>query len=159
MNLINELGPLALATRMQRLSDTIRKDTSLIYEESGIAFESKWFPVIYVLSKKAPLGVVELATELGYAHPSVIALVKELQAAKLVKSVADKTDGRKRLLSLTPKANEMLGQMKPVWDKLHNAAGKLVDNKHNLLKAIEEVERLLLQQSFYERVKNCGVNF
>ena len=55
-NLINELGELALSTRLMRLSEGMRKDVTRIYNEHGIDFESKWFPVLYVLSKRSPLN-------------------------------------------------------------------------------------------------------
>ena len=73
MDLIKDIGALAIASRMQKFVDTMRKDASAIYKEHGIDFESKWFPIIYILGKKSPLGVMELSNELGYAHPSVIA--------------------------------------------------------------------------------------
>lgn len=153
MNLINEIGTLAIATRMQKLGDSIRKEASRIYKDHGIDFESKWFPLVYILSRKSPLSVVELANELGYAHPSVIAIVKELQSEKLVKSSGHKEDGRKRLLSLTPKAIEMVSKMEPLWEKMIKVNNGIINNKNNLLRAIEEVEAQLEKESFYNRMQ------
>ncbi|MFI5203413.1 MAG: MarR family winged helix-turn-helix transcriptional regulator [Flavobacteriales bacterium] len=153
MKIMRETGALALAARMQKLGDSIRRDASLIYKEHGIEFESKWFPVVYILSKKSPLGVVELANELGYAHPSVITLVKELQTKKMIKSIGDKKDGRKRMLSLTPKAQGMVKKMEPLWKKMLQVNNQLVNNKHHLLKAIEETEEQLARESFYNRMQ------
>ncbi len=130
-----------------------RKDVTKIYQEYGIAFESKWFPVLYILSRKAPLGVVELADELGYAHPSAIALVKEMEKQKLIRSVISKTDARKRLLQLTPKALEWEKKMQPLWDKMRIVAGGIYNNGSSLLKAVEDVERALKECSYYERFK------
>jgi MarR family transcriptional repressor of mepA len=149
--MIDELGELALSTRLMRLSEWTRKDVTKIYQEYGLAFESKWFPVLYILSRKAPLGVVELADELGYAHPSVIALVKEMEKQKLIRSVTSKTDARKRLLQLTPKALEWEKKMQPLWDKMRIVAGEIYNNGSSLLKAVEDVERALKECSFYQR--------
>src|SRR3954469_16967754 len=99
MNIIEEIGPLAVAARLQRLADMIRKDGVLIYKDNDIDFEPKWFPVIYVLDRKGPLSIVDLANEIGLAHPSVIQLVKELEAKKLVKSSSHKVDKRRRMLT------------------------------------------------------------
>lgn len=151
--MIDELGELALATRLMRLSEWTRKDVTKIYQEYGLAFESKWFPVLYILSRKAPLGVVELADELGYAHPSVIALVKEMEKQKLIKSVTSKIDARKRLLQLTPKALEWEKKMQPLWDKMRIVAGEIYNNGSSLLKAVEDVERALKECSYYQRFK------
>jgi DNA-binding MarR family transcriptional regulator len=150
--IIDNLGPLAVAARLQRLADTIRRDGVLVYKEYGIDFEPKWFPVVYVLHEKGPTSVVDLAAEVGIAHPSVIQLVKELEAKKLVKSAADKTDGRKRLLSLTPAAVKLVKKMKPVWKKIHAAVEEMVKTENNLMKAMMETEAQLKQESFFQRV-------
>mgnify|MGYP006879931910 CR=1 FL=1 len=63
MNIFNEVGALAIATRLQRLSDQFRRDGELIYQHNGIAFQPKWFPVIYALRMKSALGKCE-----GRAH-------------------------------------------------------------------------------------------
>ena len=86
MNVIDESGILAISTRLQRLSEKIRKEGFLVYKENGINFEPKWFPVIYTLHLKPILSVVELATEIGYTHPSTITLLKELEKEKLIRS-------------------------------------------------------------------------
>jgi DNA-binding MarR family transcriptional regulator len=152
MNIIEEIGPLAVAARLQRLADTIRKDGALIYKENGIDFHPKWFPIVYVLSRKGPLSVVDLANEVGIAHPSVIQLIKELEAKKLVKSSSHKVDGRKRVLSLTPKAEELVKEMEPVWDKIKAAVTEMVKTENNLMKAMAETEEQLKKESFYNRV-------
>jgi len=65
MNVINESGTLALSTRLQRLSEQLRKEGALVYKEFGIDFEPKWFPVIFTLHHKNLLSVVEIANEIG----------------------------------------------------------------------------------------------
>jgi DNA-binding MarR family transcriptional regulator len=152
-NLIDELGELALSTRLMRLSEWTRKDVTRIYKEYGIAFESKWFPVLYVLSRRSPLSVGELAEELGYAHPSVIALVREMEKCGLVKSVASKTDARKRMLQLTPKALKWKEKMQPLWDQMRIVARQIYNNGSSLLKAIDDVEMALRESSYYDRFR------
>ena len=154
MNVINQAGILAISTRMQRLSDQIRKDGLLIYKASGIDFEPKWFPVIYCLHKTSTLSVVEIAAEIGYSHPSTISLLKELEKKKLIRSKKDKTDERKRLLVLTEKGETLVIQMQPVWKVMVEALASLTDTTNNLMKAIEEVEEKMEQQSFYQRVQS-----
>ena len=150
--IIDDLGPLAIAARLQRLADTIRLDGGRLYREHGIDFEPKWFPVIYVLHQKGPTGVIDLAAEVGIAHPSVIQLIKELEKKKYVKSAADKTDGRRRVLSLTPEAIKLIKKMEPVWKKIKSGASELAEKETKLLRAIEEAEAGLKKESFYDRV-------
>jgi DNA-binding MarR family transcriptional regulator len=151
MNVINESGVLALSTRLQRLSDQLRKDGALVYKEFGIGFEPKWFPVIFTLHHKTTLSVVEIANEIGYTHPSIISLLKELEKQQMIKSKKDKSDERKRLIELAPKGIELVEKMKPVWELISTILGEISDNENHLLKAINEAEEKLAGQSFLQR--------
>ena len=151
MNVIDEAGILAIATRMQRLSDRMRKDGLLIYKTCGVDFEPKWFPVIYTLHKRPVLSVIEIAAEIGYAHPSTISLLKELEKEKLIRSGRDKADERKRLIQLTDKGKALVGKMKPVWEIMTAALEELTKTRNNLMRAIMEVEEAFDRQSFLQR--------
>ncbi|KLT68350.1 MarR family winged helix-turn-helix transcriptional regulator [Flavobacterium sp. ABG] len=151
MNIIDEIGVLALSTRLQRLSEQLRKDGALVYKSFDIDFEPKWFPVIYTLHIKEMLSVVEIANEIGYTHPSTISLLKELEKLKIISSKKDKLDERKRLIVLTTKGKELVVKMQPVWNLIRNVLTEISDNQNNLLKAIEEAEQKLASQSFFQR--------
>jgi DNA-binding MarR family transcriptional regulator len=156
MSILEESGILGIASRLQRLSEQLRKDGFLIYQEHGINFEPKWFSIVYALYSKPGLSVVELAAEIGYTHPSTIALLKELEAAKLITSKKHKTDERKRLLQLSKKGNLLIDQMKPVWAIIIKAVTELTDTQNNLMRAIIEVEAQIKEKSFFERAKRYG---
>lgn len=157
MNVINQAGILAISTRLQRLSDQLRKDGLLIYKANGIDFEPKWFPVVYSLHVKPVLSVVEIATEIGYSHPSTISLLKELEKQKLIRSGRDKADERKRLIRLTDKGKALVEQMQPVWEIMTAALTELTDTTNNLMRAINEVEEQVRQRSFFERAERMKV--
>ncbi|MFV8326179.1 MarR family winged helix-turn-helix transcriptional regulator [Flavobacterium sp. ZS1P14] len=151
MNVIDESGILAISTRLQRLSEQLRKDGALLYKSFDIEFEPKWFPVIYTLYHKGVLSVVEIANEIGYSHPSTISLLKELEKQKLIRSKKDRQDERKRLILLTAKGQELILKMKPVWDIMTSVLNEIADNQNNLLKAINEAENKIANQSFLQR--------
>jgi len=151
MNVINEAGILALSTRLQRLSELFRKDGVLIYKSFGIGFEPKWFPVVFALHQKEVLSVVEIANEIGYTHPSTISLLKELEKKGMIESKKDKLDERKRLISLTSKGADLVNEIQPVWELMTGILGEISDNENNLLKAIDEAEAKIANQSFYQR--------
>ena len=153
MNVIDELGLLAISTRLQRLSDQLRKDGAMIYKDNDIDFEPKWFPVIYTLYRKPGLSVVELAAEIGYAHPSTISLLKELEKEKLILSRKDRQDERKRILRLSEKGKQLVRRMEPVWQIMTTVISELTDTRNNLMKAILEVEARLSEKSFLERTR------
>jgi DNA-binding MarR family transcriptional regulator len=152
MNIIDEAGVLAIATRLQRLSDNIRKDGMTIYKRFAVDFEPKWFPVIYTLYKRKSMNVVELANEIGYSHPSTIILLKELEEYKLIKSKKDKADERKRILMLSTKGNDMVEKLQPIWQLIIQAMTEVTNTENNLMKAISEVEIELEKASFIQRV-------
>lgn len=151
MNIIDEIGILAISTRLQRLSEQLRKDGAQIYTYFNIDFEPKWFPVIYTLHIKEMLSVVEIANEIGYSHPSTISLLKELEKQKIISSKKDKMDERKRLIILTSKGKELIEKMKPVWDIMNKTLNEITNTQNNLLKAIEEAEQNLTRQGFFQR--------
>jgi DNA-binding MarR family transcriptional regulator len=157
MNSIDQAGILAISTRLQRLSDQIRKDGLLIYKANNIDFEPKWFPVIYSLHIKKVLSVVEIAAEIGYSHPSTISLLKELEKKKLIRSGRDKTDERKRLIRLTDKGKTLVERMQPVWKIMTAAVTELTNTTNNLMQAIDEVEEQMRQKSFFERAQRLKV--
>ncbi len=154
MNVIDQSGILGIASRLQRLSEHLRKDGLLIYKAYGIDFEPKWFPVVYALHIKTVLSVVEIAAEIGYSHPSTISLLKELEKQKLVRSKKDKADERKRLILLTDKGRLLVEQMKPVWQLMTDTLTELTNTTHNLMRGIEEAEEQMRRQSFYYRAEN-----
>jgi DNA-binding MarR family transcriptional regulator len=153
MNVIDESGILAISTRLQRLAERLRKDGALVYQLYGIDFEPKWFPVIYTLHFKPLLSVVEIASEIGYTHPSTISLLKELEKLRLIRSSRDKIDERKRLLQLTDKGRALVEQMQPVWKMMTAIITEFTDTRNNLMKAITEVEEQLDRQSFLQRAR------
>ncbi|RZL13686.1 MarR family winged helix-turn-helix transcriptional regulator [Pedobacter aquatilis] len=151
MNVIDESGILALSTRLQRLSEQLRKDGAQLYKTFDIDFEPKWFPIIYTLHHKEVLSVVEISSEIGYTHPSTISLLKELEKQKLIKSKKDKNDERKRLISLTDKGTDLIIKMKPVWAIMIKILSEIANNENNLLMAINEAEEKLKLQGFLQR--------
>lgn len=155
-NIIDAAGYLAVSTRLQRLADSLRKDGTQIYQYFGIEFEPKFWPVLYTLSKKTPIGIIDLANEIGYAHPSVIALVREMEQKKWIRSVKDKTDSRRRLLSLSPPALDLVAKMEPVWDVIKAALEDICEGETPLLRAVEEVEERVARESFSDTARRIA---
>ena len=153
-NLIDQLGELALGSRLKRLSDYIMREGTEVYRENGIDFEPRWFPVYYQLKEESPLGITEIASRLGVSHPAVSQTVKELEKKGMARSSKDKVDGRKRLVSLTPKAKKMLPEMEKIWEDIARAMhDTLLPHRHHLLQAIAATENEFRQKAFFDRVK------
>lgn len=156
MNIFNELGGLAISTRLQQLSDQFRKDGALIYKANNIDFEPKWFPVIYALHVKPALSILELSEEIRYAHPSTITLLKELEKEGLIESFKDAKDERKRMVRLTEKAQLLVHKMQPIWKAMRKAAEDITNTANNLLQAMDETEYQLKKEGFFDRYQRLS---
>ncbi len=149
---MREFGEIVLGSRLKRLSDMFMKDVQAVYAENDVDFNPKWFPVFYLLYKEGSFGVMELSERLGLTHPAISQFVKELEAKKLIVSVTDKSDNRKRKLSLTDKALKMIPKMQPLWDGMSKTIIEMfADHTNNLLFAVEEMENTLKEKCFFER--------
>ena len=153
MDIFNHLGELALGSRLKRLSDKIMRDGSKIYQDNGIDFEPRCFPVFYVLSKKSPRGVMEITKDLGITHAAVSQVARELLRKKLIIAVTDPLDGRRRLLSLSDKGKSLLPEMQEIWNDIAVAFHQMI-NQHqsNIIDGIREVERSFEELSLHQRV-------
>ncbi len=155
-NIIDAAGYLAISTRLQRLADQLRRDGAQIYQHFGIEFEPKFWPVLYTLSRRSPMGVLDLANEIGYAHPSVIALLREMEQQKWLRSRKDSTDARRRLLYLSPLALELVVKMEPIWEIIREALEEIGEGETPLLRAIVEVEERVARERFSDIAKRIA---
>jgi DNA-binding MarR family transcriptional regulator len=155
MNIINELGELAIGARMRRLYDVFSKDVMKIYNDHNLDFEAKYFTLFYLVSKRNGIGIMEAADELSLTHPAIIHLAKDLEKKGYIESVKSPSDSRKRLLMLSRKGKAALPAFNEVWNKINKLNKKLMrGQENNLLKALEEMENLLDEKSYYKRYQN-----
>lgn len=52
---------------------------------------------------------------------------------------------------LTTKGQDLILKMRPVWDIISEVLNEITDNENNLLKAINEAESKIANQSFLQR--------
>ena len=153
MDLIQQLGPLALASRFRRLADWLYKDGPRIYRERSTDFEPRWFPLFYLLSQSGPVSVTGAASALGYTHPAINQIAGEMAVRGYLESIKDKKDERKRLLRLTRKGKAALSKLEPVWADIGASAGELVSEAgDDFLAALGRLENALNETGVYERV-------
>ncbi len=154
-NIISTLGALAIGARMRRLTDVFSRDVAIIYKEHHLDFEAKYFVLFYLVARRNGVGIMEIADELSLSHPAIIHLAKELERKGYIESVKSPNDSRKRLLRLSKKGKAALPEFKKVWDKIEKLNTQLMrKQENNLLKALEEMEALLEEKSYYKRFKN-----
>ncbi len=154
MDLITELGELALATRLRRLADTLQKDVTHIYRELGLDFEARWFPVLVALRDGQPWPVTVLAGRLGLSHQAVSKTARLLAARGLVHDVPDPDDARRKRLALTREGTELCRNLDRIWEEIRLANRDLLtETGVSLLTDLERLESALADKSMATRVR------
>lgn len=136
-------GAFALGGRLRRLSDRIDRDAKSIYQEMGVEFEQRWFPVFNCLLGGQSQSVTEIADRLGVSHVSVSVTKTSLKDAGLVTSIPDKIDRRRSVLVLTEKGTELSNELAPLFAALNLAAAELNEEAGNAITAIARLEDAL----------------
>ncbi len=153
-DILAELGELALASRMKRLSEALMKDAAGFYAELGVDFHPRWFPVFHALGRGAPRPIGALAQGLGLTHPAVGQVADQMVRAGLVRQTRDRRDDRKRLLSLTPAGRRLYRQLSPVWEAIRAAAREVLNEAGtDLLADMDRLEAALARRSVMDRVR------
>ncbi|SDD40514.1 transcriptional regulator, MarR family with acetyltransferase activity [Mucilaginibacter pineti] len=153
MKFFNKTGKLAIGSRLRMLTEKITEDAANIYKLYDIELQPKWFPVFYVLSQGEAKIVTDIAKEIGHSHPSVSKIVSEMAKQGLITEKKDKADGRRNMVTLSPKGKMIAEKIKDQYADVNAAIEQLTAQTENdLWKAIEEWEFLLEQKSLLTRV-------
>jgi len=157
MNLYQSLGYLVMGSRLRRLSESFLSEINRAYQNEGIDFDASWFPVFYLLSKNDALSIKELSEQTEVSHPAASQLISNLKNKNLVTSATCADDGRRQLVTLTPKGRALLEQILPVWDAILATMDELLVNNlacRELLPAVGAMEKLFKQNSLSEKIGN-----
>ncbi|MGG7438333.1 MarR family winged helix-turn-helix transcriptional regulator [Chryseobacterium arthrosphaerae] len=150
---IKELGYKALDSRLKRISDRMSHDVRKFYKEFGIDVEPNWYLVLMLLQKKGEISITDIAEPLGYSHPSVVVIVKKMTDKGYLLIKKDRTDKRKQIISLSPKAIEMLPQLEKIWDSCEKAILQLLSEDLAILSYLDSIDQELKSESFYNRFR------
>jgi len=153
MEFFNQLGKMAIGSRLRLLTDKITTDAADIYKLYNINLHPKWFPVFHALSQ-GKFTITEIAQQIGHSHPSVSKIVTEMAKAGLIIEKKDKQDGRKNVVSLSKKGVALTAKIGDQYTDVTNAVEAISGNtQHDLWKAIEEWEFLLNRKSLLQYVQ------
>ena len=152
MDIMENLGTLALGSSLKRLSDQLMQDGIRVYRELGIEFEAKWFLVFYYLKHKGPTTVTDLSRGLGVSHPAIIQIAREMIAANLLAVYRDVSDKRKRVLALTRYGKEKAQELEPVWQAIRIVLQELLNEAGSeILNELSGLEKALKKRGFHQR--------
>ena len=153
MDYFDQLGALALASRIRRLLGRLLADGEKVYRSRNIDFAISWFPIFHILAKRSPLTITEIAGALGMAHPSVIEVTDEMIKKGFVGSKRSREDKRRRLLTLTRKGEKTIATLEPIWKAFEQAGSQIcAESGNNFMESIQKIEQALDRRSMYERI-------
>ena len=155
MSFYPSLGFLVFGSRLRRLSEYFLMEVNKVYEQAGIPFDASWFPVFYVLSKQQPVPLIDIADTLEISHSAVSQMVTSLRKKGLVKTAPCPDDGRRQLVMLTKKGEDLLQQVQPIWTAISGAMTQLTAShkqSRQILDAIAQVEQAVQQVPLSARI-------
>lgn len=148
----DELGEVALGSRLKRLSDRLMSDALGVYKHIDQDIQPKWFTLLSLLYDKKSVSIVEAAEFLGLTQPCISQFSKELIGKELVKVSPDKKDMRRKILSLTAKGKKKYQKLEPVRTAVRSAAISLCEEaEQNFYQALIQFEKALNKKSLYAR--------
>jgi DNA-binding MarR family transcriptional regulator/GNAT superfamily N-acetyltransferase len=156
MDFLQQLGPVALGSRLRRLSEYLTGEAAGIYTDYGLSFQPRWYPVFYLVAHRPKISSNEIAEQIGHTHASVSQIVKELVGNGLLTMTPDAQDQRRRLMKLTPLGQRLLPQLRTQTDDVRRSMQELLTEANaNLWQALDNVEQQFQQQSLRHRVASA----
>jgi DNA-binding MarR family transcriptional regulator/GNAT superfamily N-acetyltransferase len=153
MDFLQQLGPVALGSRLRRLSEYLTGEAAGIYADYGLNFQPRWYPVFYLVANRPGISSNEIAGHIGHTHASVSQIVKELVGHGLLTMTPDAQDQRRRLMALTPLGHEVLPQLRAQTDDVRRSMQALLAAADiHLWQALDGLEQQLQQQPLRARV-------
>ena len=149
---LDELGELALGSRLKRLSERMAADAAAVYQHFDLDMQPKWFTLLALLKNKKQVSVVHASEYLGLSQPAISQFSRQLVAKEYISMTSDQQDSRRKIMCLTPYGEKQIEQMLPVWDAVREAAEQLCQEFENdFYPALQKFEKALQQKSLVKR--------
>ncbi|MEH6577125.1 MAG: bifunctional helix-turn-helix transcriptional regulator/GNAT family N-acetyltransferase [Amphritea sp.] len=150
---MQSFGSLSLGSRLRRLSDRLVGDVVALYQSQGIDLNPTFFPLFNLLHQQGALAVTQAAEMLGVSHPAISKIARKMMQEEWISKTVDPQDERRQLLTLTPKSEQLLEEIKPVWREIKAYLDQLNASQQTpILDALTEFENILNQQGFFQPV-------
>lgn len=151
---LDELGELALGSRLKRISERLLADAAKVYEHYGVMAQPKWFTLLALLDKKEMVSVVKASEYLGLSQPALSQFCRQLVNQGLIEVMPDKSDSRKKVMKLSVKGRTQVDLMKPIWEAVDSAAKELSEELDNqFYQSLRLFEKSLTRRSLLQRTQ------
>lgn len=152
-DIVKSLGLLCLGSRFRRIGERLQADTQQIIEELGVSIQSAQYPFLAAIDGNGPLTIGELAQAVGITQPGATRTISQLLELGYVDMQASAEDQRRRLISLTPKGQELVAYSKQsVWPRIEQAVAELCgDMSGPILQQLAVIEEGLAEAPLARR--------
>jgi DNA-binding MarR family transcriptional regulator/ribosomal protein S18 acetylase RimI-like enzyme len=155
MKELNDLATLAIASRMKQMSDKIFLAGDMIYKKNNINFQANWFPFFHLMRNGDLYTITEISEKLGQSHSAISQFTKKVEKENLLKTVVDKSDERKRYITLSKKGKELIKTLEPVWvDLMQTMKTMISDSENNIVHAMDTFENIFTPEEFVLEYEN-----
>lgn len=150
-DVIADMGPAFLGSRLKRLAERLQAGASVTVAEAGLPLQSAHMPVIAAL-RGGNMTVGQLAEAIGISQPAVTRSVTQLAALGMLES-ARSTDQRQRRVRLTAAGRAAATRAATdLWPRIGMAAEALLAGlPAPFLQQVAAIERALDQGSIAQR--------
>jgi DNA-binding MarR family transcriptional regulator/ribosomal protein S18 acetylase RimI-like enzyme len=155
---IADSGYLFLGSRLKRLAEQMQSDVCQVSQRAGLAIQPGQFPLLALLHQGGSQTVGQLARVMGLSQPVITRNIGSLIALDLVRIDRSKTDGRSRIVSLTPQGEHAIVRSREtVWPHVEAAVREVVEGLSGpLLEQISQIERALDERSLAARAASIA---
>ncbi len=144
-DIVEQLGHLALGTRLKRLGERLQAETTRFIEASGLPVPASQFPLLAALDRQGGLTVGELAEAVGVSQPGITRSVARLADQGLITVTHESADRRRRSVQLTAAGDDVVARARAdVWPHVEAAVVEVCDGLDGpLLAQLAEIETRL----------------
>ena len=149
-----------LGTQLRHLIELLDGAVEASYGEAGLDYRPRYTPVLRALIEREPMTIGEIAAVAGLTQPAATQTVALMVKEGLLRAKAGREDGRQKLVSLTPKARELIPQLERCWQATAAAARSLeAELPHSLTEVLAKAIEALDRQSFGQRIASAREAF
>jgi DNA-binding MarR family transcriptional regulator/N-acetylglutamate synthase-like GNAT family acetyltransferase len=157
-DLLKDLGPLFLGSRLKRLGERMQADVLRIIEDAGLPIQPSQYPLLAALDLHGPLTVNEMVRMTGLSQPAATRSIGLLIDMGLVQADRLHRDQRHKTIALTEAGQDaMVRSKRDVWPKVEAAVAQVCAGlSGTLMDQIGAVESALAAASLHRRTMEAA---
>ena len=143
-------------TQLRHLIELLDGAVGAAYEEAGLDYRPRYTPVMRALIANQPLSIGVIAEAAGITQPAATQTIALMIKDGLVAAEASASDGRHKMIRLTPKGKDMVPALKVCWQATAIASASLeAELPFPLAKVLDSAICALTAKPFAGRIREA----